>query len=333
MAALNAALLAVVFWQGRLLQQARRQPPPASSPPLAVSAAASSASSAPAFEAAPVPQPKAVSPPPRSAPAVPAGRATVDWQQVESPDYRKYVENLRAIGCPEQTIRDIVTADVVQAYAARRGEVMAARYRDFRYWKSDADEAAAGGNLVKQRRALDEEMGGALQQLLGANVMPPSAVADWKRAELDQQLAFLEPAKRERTRDLLLRGYEIDQQARHLADQAHFIQDPEERQRLWEQYDTKRQALAQLLTPEEYAQADMSASWTAENVRRRLAGFNPTEEEFRLIFGTWRPHDENLVRLHALGENDPGDLHLKIYEKIRAALGEQRYAEYLKAWK
>ena len=35
-----------------------------------------------------------------------------DWNAVESDDYKKYIANLRAIGCPEETIRDIITADV-----------------------------------------------------------------------------------------------------------------------------------------------------------------------------------------------------------------------------
>jgi hypothetical protein len=43
------------------------------------------------------------------------------WSQIESADYPSYIANLRAIGCPEQTIRDIITADVDSSlYAARR---------------------------------------------------------------------------------------------------------------------------------------------------------------------------------------------------------------------
>jgi hypothetical protein len=34
------------------------------------------------------------------------------WSQLESPDYRAYVKNLRSIGCPEPTVRAIVGADV-----------------------------------------------------------------------------------------------------------------------------------------------------------------------------------------------------------------------------
>src|SRR2546425_92549 len=63
-------------------------------------------------------------------------RPVFDWRQVESEDYRTYLANLRAIGCPEQTIRDIVGADVLQAFAGKRAEAMAARYRDFKFWKT-----------------------------------------------------------------------------------------------------------------------------------------------------------------------------------------------------
>ena len=42
------------------------------------------------------------------------------WSQIESADYRTYVANLRGIGCPEQTIRDLVKADVDSLYASRR---------------------------------------------------------------------------------------------------------------------------------------------------------------------------------------------------------------------
>jgi hypothetical protein len=43
-----------------------------------------------------------------------------NWSQVESSDYSTYIANLRSIGCPEQTIRDIITADVDSQYAPRR---------------------------------------------------------------------------------------------------------------------------------------------------------------------------------------------------------------------
>ncbi len=38
------------------------------------------------------------------------------WHQLDSPDYHVYVKNLRAIGCPEATLRAIVTGDVDAVY-------------------------------------------------------------------------------------------------------------------------------------------------------------------------------------------------------------------------
>jgi hypothetical protein len=54
--------------------------------------------------------------------AVPAkgDKPPFNWSQVESSDYRTYIANLRSIGFPEQTIRDIITADVDSQYAPRR---------------------------------------------------------------------------------------------------------------------------------------------------------------------------------------------------------------------
>ena len=46
-----------------------------------------------------------------------------DWNQLESTNYRVYVSNLRAIGCPEQTIRDIITADAHTLYAPKFEEL------------------------------------------------------------------------------------------------------------------------------------------------------------------------------------------------------------------
>jgi hypothetical protein len=46
-----------------------------------------------------------------------------DWSQIESSNYRAYVANLRNVRCPEQTIRDIITADVGKLFSAKRREL------------------------------------------------------------------------------------------------------------------------------------------------------------------------------------------------------------------
>jgi hypothetical protein len=46
-----------------------------------------------------------------------------NWSQLASTDYRTYVQNLRRIGCPEPTLRAIITANVDRVYRQRSGEL------------------------------------------------------------------------------------------------------------------------------------------------------------------------------------------------------------------
>jgi hypothetical protein len=47
--------------------------------------------------------------------------APFQWSQLESSvDYRIYIKNLRSIGCPEQTLRDIVSGNVDRAFTVER---------------------------------------------------------------------------------------------------------------------------------------------------------------------------------------------------------------------
>ncbi len=256
----------------------------------------------------------------------------LDWRQVESGDYRAYVQNLRAIGCPEQTIRDIVSADVVQELAARRAAVLDAFYHDFKYWKADPTQTAARAQLATQRQAVDEEMTAVLHELLGADFVPPPTAYEWKVAELEQQLGFLPADKREATKSVLLQYAETDQQIRALASNQYLTENLEERRRIVAAYDNKQAQLAGLLTPAELEQVELTASWTAENLRRAMVHFEPTEEEFRGIFREWLAQDEKLARIHATAEPDPGNLQDAVFAQIRELLGEKRYHEYRSTW-
>ena len=45
------------------------------------------------------------------------------WSQLEAPDFATYVKNLRSIGCPEATIRDIIQAELREIYDAKRASL------------------------------------------------------------------------------------------------------------------------------------------------------------------------------------------------------------------
>jgi len=57
-----------------------------------------------------------------------AANKKFQWESLESSDYKQYIVNLRAIGCPEQTIRDIIVTDVDRTYCSgwpKRGRLAA----------------------------------------------------------------------------------------------------------------------------------------------------------------------------------------------------------------
>src|SRR5437879_6431121 len=51
-------------------------------------------------------------------------RQFFSWRELESRDYPTYIANLRDIGCPEQTIRDIIIADINALFTQRRATEM-----------------------------------------------------------------------------------------------------------------------------------------------------------------------------------------------------------------
>src|SRR2546422_3482056 len=80
------------------------------------------------------------------------------WNQIESDDFPTYIANLRAIGCPESTIRDIIVADVNQVFARRRAtEIVTAEQQ---WWRSEPDldvTQAASEKLRSEERRVGKE--------------------------------------------------------------------------------------------------------------------------------------------------------------------------------
>src|ERR1044072_3357657 len=42
------------------------------------------------------------------------------WNELESPDFKTYIANLRSVGCPDETILDLIIAEVEKQFSKRR---------------------------------------------------------------------------------------------------------------------------------------------------------------------------------------------------------------------
>jgi hypothetical protein len=83
----------------------------------------------------------------------PSSSTPIDWSRIEADDYPTYISNLRKLGCPERTIRDIVVADVVRLYAGKlnvakaestRPEVMEKKFDQLRHEENDLLQSLLG---------------------------------------------------------------------------------------------------------------------------------------------------------------------------------------------
>jgi hypothetical protein len=99
--------------------------------------------------------------------------------RIKSTDYRTYLANLREIGCPEQTIRDIITADVHRLYARRREELRV------------NGPAAASSVLEAKLRDLENSEKALIATLLGPEPsnQPPVARTSPMPASFEAQTA------------------------------------------------------------------------------------------------------------------------------------------------
>lgn len=252
-----------------------------------------------------------------------------NWQQVESEDYKTFIANLRAIGCPEETIRDIVIADVDKLFAARERAVSGAD--DWKYWRAnDPLPARISSERDAQLAALHEQKRAVIRALLGIELDEELAKYNEGAKEISH-LDFLSSQKRAQILKIQNRFKDAKQRIYAEAERLGVAPD-------WKQlkaaFDQRESELAQVLSSDELREYQLRKDETADNLRRNLVGFEPTEAEFRSLFQLLKVHEDKFSYA------DPGDNSLPeqkwqdraaVEQQIKSLLGDTRYAEYQRA--
>ncbi|MBI3880417.1 MAG: hypothetical protein HY301_10195 [Verrucomicrobia bacterium] len=266
-----------------------------------------------------------------------------NWAELESEDYATFIENLRGIGCPPETIRDIVVADVNEIYAKRRADLMP---EDIEWWKANPQQQAAQ-SLVRKQRELEAERRLLLVNLLGegwdkstnATPRPPVILTgpvlstlpdETKRAVQDilTRQTELMRAGRENTNGLLdvtlpdatrlaMRVSREDN-----SNPADPLAEAKLRQRT-------REELAKVLNPEQLEEFLLRWSRNATELRGQVAGADVTPEEFRTLFRALDPIEQRL-QLEVTGDDATSQsaraaLEKQREETLQLALGPERY--------
>src|SRR2546430_8064984 len=59
----------------------------------------------------------------------------INWASIESTNYHTYIQNLRGIGCPEETVRDIILTDISKLFAKRRA-ALRGQPQPYKLWQT-----------------------------------------------------------------------------------------------------------------------------------------------------------------------------------------------------
>lgn len=214
----------------------------------------------------------------RQARAVAPTQSVATWNKIESRDVRQFIANLRAIGCPEATIRDIVTFRICRSYRTRLLEAQAELYG--RLTDSQSLAQADWQKLREINQDLRDEMHDELEFVLGEDWATLSAeMTGFPRAK-DGVGKTLSAEQRQQLR-------EIKKQFRSKLQELEYKQmgsglDKEEIVTFRNLEREQRAALAAVLSPaqlEEYLYGNSSA---ATYVRRNLPAAK-SESEYRTM--------------------------------------------------
>lgn len=253
----------------------------------------------------------------------------ISWQQVESPDYREYIANLRAIGCPEETIRDIINADVNKLYDEKKKLARGAP-KKFEYWKAGNPLAGLMGDpeSLQKMRALEEEKNAVLRAL-GIEPDPMSQMlAAAGGNPMDTMFDFLPEGKRTTLMQTM-----ADFQSKIMESAGDVVNDPGAMLNAQREMEDAIQAV---LTPEEFLDYQLRFSMTANMLRQQINGFDPSEEEFLTVFKLREEFDREyspmlLANATAAEQAEHSKAQEQLNEQLREVLGEQRYADYERA--
>jgi hypothetical protein len=270
-------------------------------------------------------------PEPGHSPA-PETSARFHWNMIESEDYAVYIANLRAIGCPDSTIRDIIYADVSELYVRKRRALFEPLERQFWDWMASDKERQGDNEWQMNYNALQEEKMKLLKVLLGEAREP--AAQKQRRAFPQPQVEFLSEEKQEQLEQLFAKYNQLRQEMRPQPGQAI---GPEYRERMKALMQQQEADLKQLLTPEEYDEYKLRRSPSVHAVQN-LYGFEPTEDESRAMARV-RMELEEVQRNRdpsAVGDKKQilaarQQAQQRLDEQVNAVLGDVRFAEFKRA--
>lgn len=252
------------------------------------------------------------------------------WRQLESTNYDEFVANLRAVGCPERTVRDIVVGDVWERYASAEDRVDASEP----FWLNGPPRVAAERRREAALLQLKQDLAATLQRLLGVVWSPemPRDAFDTEQLICRALLGDVSEEQFERAAGWLCRAEEAKNEVEWRCRGVFLEEDYAE---LWRRRDEIERELRGILTPAQFEElrARMGVVETLFD-SDGLDELKPTPNELRRIALArtevyplgWEIL--NLDRSETPEQEEAREQTLD--QHLREILGEERFAEALR---
>lgn len=199
------------------------------------------------------------------------GATPFHWSQIEAADFGQLAANLRAIGCPEQTVRDILIGRLNRAFVPRMQAIW--NPGPVEYWKASAREGPSKEQTAELKK-VGAEKWALLKAATGLRADSQEIVdlVYLQVNEIDSRLAFLPEERREPARRALRDSGVAESLANARPDsdgREHFAEE--------------MKVVEGVLSVEELAEYRLRNSPRAQWLRNDMAYFPCTREEFTRV--------------------------------------------------
>ena len=263
------------------------------------------------------------------------------WLDIQSADLKQFVRRLRDAGCPDETVKDIILAEVNRRFATRTQELWPERYEAKPFWKVDNNRRYNSEQQKKNRtqwrkdRELQKEKSALLVELLGVDPEKQQRIEDgydefyynWQ----ERQVSFLPESKRESVLQLL-DEFQGKQQEMYAANAG--IHDAQSRAEQKQLEAEKLAALAQILSPSELREYELREFAISRQTGRNTSLSELSREEFESLFDINKKFGDSI---HSWGDLTKDERKAAEANKaamkaeMTAALGEPKVKEMERA--
>ena len=240
---------------------------------------------------------------------------------------RALQQALQRQNLPPEVVEALVLARIHAQYDARRRELIREVMRR-PWWEVVASDLGRMSLLTPEQRQELRDLAAAACTAVLQHLGPQALDRD---GAIAARHSFVEP-QRAVLIDALLRDY-ADLDAA-LKEETRGIRTTADREREKFLAAERERDLAALLNPAEREIFELRTSPAVEPIRTRLMAFDPTEDEYRAVFAVHQEFNEknpNTISADGstLRRQLTADRYPEYEQKIRDALGEERYADWV----